>query len=178
MLGILRLKHHKDMWCNDCKFRIKKLDDKKKTFDCGITVVFQVTNASSRTDRYLKVFENRYYEYLNDILEFDFKSFKLVLFEVKWYTLRMNEHDPEITFIEHDDGFIMVNTRTIESSTKLYILPSQCELVFYSDVLGKVGWSYTVRYDPRGRHVKYNLAEEDDIEEEDDVEEHIAMLDE
>jgi hypothetical protein len=31
---------------------------------------------------------------------------------------------------------------------------------------------YIVRYDPRGRHVKYNVPEEDDIEEEEDVEEH------
>ena len=32
-------------------------------------------------------------------------------------------------------------------------------------------WSYVVRYDPRGRPVKYNVVEEDENEEEDDVEE-------
>jgi hypothetical protein len=41
--GILQLKHHKAMWWNGRKFRIKKLDDKKKTSDYGITTVFQVT---------------------------------------------------------------------------------------------------------------------------------------
>jgi hypothetical protein len=41
-----------------------------------------------------------------------------------------------------------------------------------------VGWSYVVRYDPRGRPVKYNVVEEDDIEEEDDAEEQVDVLDE
>ena len=62
---------HNAMWCNGCKFRIKKLDDKGKTFDYGITVVFQVTNVSSRSDRHPEVSENRYYGYLKDILECD-----------------------------------------------------------------------------------------------------------
>jgi len=46
------------MWCNDRKFRTKKLDDKKKTFDCGIIAVFQVTNVSSRSDWHPEVSEN------------------------------------------------------------------------------------------------------------------------
>ena len=41
-----------------------------------------------------------------------------------------------------------------------YVLPSQCEQVFYSEVLGKPSWSYIVRYDPRGRSVKYSPVEE------------------
>jgi hypothetical protein len=160
------------MWCNGHKFHIKKLDDKKKTYDSGITAVFQVTNVSSRSDMHPTISENRYYGYLNDIIECDFNSFKLVMFEVKWYRLQMNEHDPERTVIEHANGFTMVNTRTFELGTKTYALPSQCEQVFYSEVPGKVGWSYIVRYDPRGRPVKYNVPEEDDIEEEEDAEEH------
>ena len=50
-----------------------------KTFDCGITAVFKVTNVCSRSDRNLVVYENRYYGYLEDILECDFNSFKVVL---------------------------------------------------------------------------------------------------
>ena len=34
-------------------------------------------------------------------------------------------------------------------------------------MLGKVTWSYVVRYDPRRRHVKHIVPEEDYIEEED-----------
>ena len=42
--------------------------------------------------------------------------------------------------------------------------------VFYSEVSGKAGWSYIVRYDPRVRLVKYNLVEEEEnIEEEGDA---------
>jgi hypothetical protein len=61
--------------------------------------------------------KNRYYGYLDDIIECDFKSFKLVMFEVKWYRLQMNEHDPDRTVIEHANGFTMVNTRTFEPGT-------------------------------------------------------------
>ena len=75
------------MWYNGHKFHIKKLDDKRKTFDCGITAVFQVTNVSSRSDKHLEVSQNRYYGYLEYILECDFNSFKVVLFEVKWYRI-------------------------------------------------------------------------------------------
>ena len=71
----------------------------------------------------------------------------------------MNEHDPKRTVIEHVNGFTMVNTRALESGTEPYVLPSQCEQVFYSEVPGKAGWSYIVRYDPRGRPVKYNPEE-------------------
>jgi hypothetical protein len=63
----------------------------------------------------------------------------------------------------------MVNIRILELGTNIYVLPIQCEQVFYSDVPGKAGWSYVVIYDPRGRLVNYNVEEEDDIEEEDDA---------
>ena len=64
----------------------------------------------------------------------------------------------------------MVNTQALESSRKPYVLPSQCEQVVYLEVLGKAVWSYIVRYDPRGRSVKYNpLEEEDNVEEEGDA---------
>ena len=65
---MMQLIHHNAMWCNGHKFCIKKLDDKRKKFDCGITVVFQVTNVASRSDRNPEVSENMYYGYLEDIL--------------------------------------------------------------------------------------------------------------
>jgi hypothetical protein len=57
----------------------------------------------------------------------------------------------------------------LKKTNDRYVFPSQCEQVFYSKVPGKRDWSFVVRYDPRGRPVKYTIDEEDDIEEEDDV---------
>ena len=37
-----------------------------------------------------------------------------------------------------------------------YVLLSQCEQVFYSEVPHKPGWSLLVRHDPRGRLINYN----------------------
>ena len=111
------------MWCNGRKFHIKQLDETRKTSDSGITAVFQVTNVSSRSDRHPQESENRYYGYLNDILECDFNSFKLVLFDVKWYRLRMHERDEEITIIQHANRFPMIKTRVFEKAIDHYIFP-------------------------------------------------------
>ena len=80
LLSMLQLKHHKPMWCSDRKFCIKRLDDKIKTSDCSITAVFKVNKISSRTERHLEETENRYYGNLEDIIECDFNSFKIVWF--------------------------------------------------------------------------------------------------
>ena len=85
----------------------------------------------------------------------------------------MNEHDPDRTVILLNIGFTMVNTRLFDPRIDCYVLPSQCEQVFYSQVPSRVGWSFVVRYDPRGRTIKYNVVEEDDIEEEDDAKEQV-----
>ena len=96
---------------------------------------------------------------MEDILQCDFKSFKVDLFVVKWYRLRLNQHDPYRTIIEHDNEFTMVNKRLFEPGAEPYVLPSHCEQVFYSEVPSKAGWSFVVRHDPMGRLVKYNVPE-------------------
>jgi len=83
MFGILQVKHHKSMWCNDRKYRIKNLNEIKKTSHFGINIVFEVTNVSSRSDKHPELSENRYYGYLEYIIDCEFKSFKLILFVVK-----------------------------------------------------------------------------------------------
>ena len=71
----------------------------------------------------------------------------------------------------------MVNTREIELAREPYVLPSQCEQVFYSEVLGKAGWSYIIRRDPRGRLIKYNAKEEYNVEEKGDVDQEQLAVD-
>ena len=92
--------------------------------------------------------------------------------------IRINERDPERIVIDHGNGFTMVYTRELEPGIEPYLLPSQCEEVFYSKVLGKAHWSYIIRYDPRGIIVKYNVEEEDNVEEEGDADqEQLAITD-
>jgi hypothetical protein len=92
------------------------------------------------------------------------------MFDVKWYRLQMHECDEERTIIQHVNGFSMIKTTVFEREHDRYVFPSQCEHVFYSKILGERDWSFVVRYDPRGRPVKYtHVHEEDDIEEEDDA---------
>jgi hypothetical protein len=152
------------MSCNGRKFQIKQLDETRKTYDSGITAVFWDTNVSSRSDRRPREYENRYYGFLNDIIECEFNSFKIVLFYVKWYRLQIHEHDEEIIVIQHANGFLMIKTIVFEKENDRYVFSSQCEQVFYSKVPGKMDWSFVVRYDPRGRPVNYTIDEEADIE--------------
>ena len=130
-------------------------------------MVFEVINVSSRSDIHPELSFNRYYGHLEYIIQCDFNPFKVVLFIVKWYRLRLNQRDPDKTIIEHDNGFTMVNTRLFGPGTEPYVLPSQCEQLFYSEVPGKAGWSFVVRHNPRGRLLKYNL---DDVNEEGSLE--------
>ena len=75
----------------------------------------------------------------------------------------MHEHEEERTFIhEHANGFLMIKTMVLEKGEDRYVFPCQCEHVFYSKVPGKRDWSLIVKYDPRGRPVKYIVDEEDD----------------
>ena len=127
MSHILQLKYQKDMWCNGCKFRIKQLDETRKTYDSRITTVFQVTNVSSSRDRHPRETENEYYGYLDDIIECDFNSFKLVMFDVKWYKLLLHVGDEERTIIQHANVFSMIKTIVFENKNDRYVFPSQCE---------------------------------------------------
>ena len=52
----------------------------------------------------------------------------------------MNECGLERTIFQHANVFTMVNTKELEPSIETYVLPSQCEQVFYSEVPGKAGW--------------------------------------
>jgi hypothetical protein len=81
----------------------------------------------------------------------------------------MHEHDEEKNIIQHTNGFPMIKTTVFEKTNDRYVFPSQCEQVFYSKVPSKRDWSFVIRYDSRGRPLKYTIDEEDDIEEEDDV---------
>ena len=59
------------------------MDETKETSDSRVSAVFEVTDVSSRSDRHPKLSENRYYGYLEDIIQCDFKSYKVVLLVVK-----------------------------------------------------------------------------------------------
>ncbi len=53
--------------------------------------------------------------YLKDLLECNFKLFKIALLDIKWYMIQNSEHGLETTIIEYDNGFTMVNRRNIEA---------------------------------------------------------------
>lgn len=62
----------------------------------------------------------------------------MVLFNVKWYRLLI-QCDERI-IIDHDNVFTMINTTRYELNKNPYVIRTQCEWVFYSQVqIEKVG---------------------------------------
>ena len=121
----MQVKHHKAMCCNGRKYCTKQLDDKRKTYDSDIITIFHVTNISHMGDKHPVTSDLRYYGYFENILDIEIKSFKVVLFKVRWYILLLQ--GDERTFIDHENGFTMINTNRYEPNTEPYVLPSQCE---------------------------------------------------
>ena len=77
----------------------------------------------------------------------------------------MHEHDEGRTIIQLSNVFLIIKTTMFEGWNDDYVFPSQCDQVFYSKVPSERDWSFVVRYDPRGRPVKYIVDKEDGIEE-------------
>ena len=147
------------MWSNGHHFRIKRVDDKRKTYDCGISASFEVECRSHANDRQPITSTLRYYGVLEDIIELDFISFKKVLFCVQWYKLiKVGE---EKTILLHNNGFNMINTSRFEATSEPYVFPNQCDQIFLIPNLEQHDWSFVIDYDPRGRRVTFNEDVED-----------------
>lgn len=141
------------MWNFGHHFRIRKVDEKRKTYDCGVSASFEVECCSHANDRQPITRTLRYYGVLEDIIELDFMSFKKVIFRVEWY--KLIEVGEEKTILLHDNGFHMINTSRFEATSEPYVFPSQCDQNFLIPNLEQPGWSFVIDYDPRGRRVTF-----------------------
>jgi hypothetical protein len=93
-----------------------------KSITSGINENFQVTDTSHGGDKHMITSDFRYYAYLEDILDVDFKSFKVVLFKVRWYIFF--PQDDEMIVIDHDNGFIMIKTTRYDPNLDPFVLPN------------------------------------------------------
>ena len=80
----MHVKHHKSMLCNGRKYCTKQLYDENKTCDNKITTIFYVTNVSHKPETHPITSNLWYYGYLEDILDIEFKCFKVVLLKARW----------------------------------------------------------------------------------------------
>lgn len=141
------------MWNFGHHYRIRKVDEKRQTYDCGVSASFEVECRSHANDRQPITSTLRYYGVLEDIIELDFMSFKKVIFRVEWY--KLIEVGEEKTILLHNNGFHMINTSRFEATSEPYVFPSQCDQIFLIPNLEQPGWSFVIDYDPRGRRVTF-----------------------
>ncbi|XP_052197050.1 uncharacterized protein LOC127804264 [Diospyros lotus] len=149
---------YKGFIINGFRFRVKEVEEKRKTQNSGVIV-------TAKTESYANVRDNNpisgdvtYYGVLNDILELDYLSGKKVtLFNCDWVSQRSGKK-------EDDDGFTLVNFTRLMPTDEPFILASQAQQVFYVEDPTEKDWHVVIRTTPRDQFDQKVNSCEDDIE--------------
>jgi len=156
-----KVTHYKGLWCKGRHYRVRKLDENRKTIDCGIATYFIVDFQSHVRDGNIKTDTLRYYGLIEDILELNFRSFKVVLFEAKWFRNIVVGNHP--TTYMHENGFCIINHTRFEQTDEPYVFPDQCEQIFLCCHPTERSKSFVIEYNPRSIRVFQPSHEEQPI---------------
>ena len=107
---------------NGVKFNVHNRDLRRSTQNSGIST----PNPSG----------GMYYGQLEEILEFEYIPFKVVLFKVKWFD---TNNDGRIKRCTYRNNIIQIMTDRVAFEDEPYILSTQATQVFYLDFSGKRG---------------------------------------
>ncbi|XP_052209093.1 uncharacterized protein LOC127812645 [Diospyros lotus] len=110
---------YKGFIINGFRFRVKEVEEKRKTQNSGVIVTAKTESYASVRDNNPILGDVTYYGVLNDILELDYLSGKKVtLFNCDWVSQRNGKK-------ENDDGFTLVNFTRLMPTDEPFILASQ-----------------------------------------------------
>ena len=141
-----RVTHYKGMWFKGHHYRVHKVDENRQTFDYGIASYFTIDFQSHVHDANIKTYTIRYYGLVEDILELNFRSFKEVLFNVRWFrNTRVGNHPT--TYI-HENDFCIIDHTRFEKTSEPYVFPDQCEQIFLCHHPIEQSKSFVIEYNP------------------------------
>jgi len=88
---------------------------------------------------------------VQDILEHNFKSFKVVLFNAILFRNIVAGNHP--TTYMHENGFCIIDHTRFEQTDEPYVFPDQCEQIFLCHHPTKWSKSFVIEYNPRSVRV-------------------------
>ncbi|XP_062020273.1 uncharacterized protein LOC133736695 isoform X2 [Rosa rugosa] len=137
---------HKNFVINGFRFRIHRIDKKKKNQNSGVFVRSTRISYSSRHDNNPNDGIQDYYGIVKDIIELDYENDrKIVLFDCDWVNSEGNSAGLKIDLY----GFILVNFNKLLQGGDTLILASQAEQVFYVQDPIEIEWHVANRTKPR-----------------------------
>ena len=88
---------------------------------------------------------------MEDILEINFRSFKEVLFNARWFRNIVVGNRPT-TYI-HENDFCIIDHTRFEKTSESYVFPYQCEKIFLCHHPIEQSKSFVIEYNPRSIRV-------------------------
>jgi len=115
------------MWAYGHHYRVERVDEKRRSFDCGVMVDFKQPSRASSKDKNVIEGNLQYIGKIQEIIELDYRSFKCSIFKRKWYESfdRTQRHDI------HSGLFSIDSSKYLPLDKEPYVLPIHCEQVFF-----------------------------------------------
>ena len=115
------------MWAYGWHYHVESVHVKIWSFDCRIMVDFKQSSQSSSNDKNIIEGNLQYVGKIQQIIEFDYHSFKCFIFKCRWYEAfdRTRRHDT------HSWLFSIDSSRFLPEDKEPYVLPIHCEKIFF-----------------------------------------------
>lgn len=130
MFVMWQCKLYNAIWAFGFHFRVERIDNKRRTHDCGVIASFQQESQSSARDRNPISGDIEYVGTIQNIYDVSFgESGHYFLFDVKWFKVVCR--GPNATVKSDPSGFFAIDsskTLSMESFDTL-VLPRHCEQV-------------------------------------------------
>lgn len=85
----MQYKSHSAAWSRGRHFRVEHIDKKRVTFDSGVMAKFEQSSRRRATDPNIVITEMQYFGHLKEIINVDYQSFHMLLFDVQWFKVIM-----------------------------------------------------------------------------------------
>lgn len=140
------------MWAYGQHFRIESVDVRRMTQDSGIVARFEQQSRASVRDANVIGDELRYVGVLEQIIEANFRCFKIVLLKVRWF--QVIYRGPNATMRKEKSGFYAVDSsKLLTRNDEPFVLPRHAEQAFfYKDGIDPKWW-HVIHVPPRGRRM-------------------------
>ncbi|MCO5558027.1 hypothetical protein L7F22_011602 [Adiantum nelumboides] len=153
-----KYKSYSAAWSRGRHFRVDHIDKKRVTFDSGVMAKFEQASRRRATDQNIVIVEMQYFGLLKEIINADYRSFTILIFDVQWFKVIME--GPNATVQRDVSGFIEVySTKPWSDLRDTFVLLEHCEQVIFYPKPSDERWWYVIEVAPRGARIyeNYNL---------------------